>query len=151
MLKKFSELDDFEKAIVKRTIKRVMKHMPPGWIRPKEKISKKQEAIELSKIEPEIELEQEAKAEKEKSRNNRRQWYNALISFLLEQEKPVTLEEICLAIDIKNSKDRIKLNDAIHQLDRRKTKINGNKILVKAGGVKNPRGRDLTLWQLKQI
>lgn len=70
-------------------------------------------------------------------------WYEPVIEFLSNRTS-ATVDEICEGLGVVGEVDRTKLNNALHAMAR------PGGVLKKAGTVPSHKGRDFTLWKLKQ-
>lgn len=70
-------------------------------------------------------------------------WYEPVIEFLRNRTS-ATVDEIAAGLGVTGEVDRIKLNNALHSMAR------PGGVLVKAGSRPSHKGRDYTLWKLRQ-
>ena len=70
-------------------------------------------------------------------------WYEPVCEFLRNRTS-ATVDEICEGLGVTSEVDRIKLNNALHSMAR------PGGVLVKAGTRPSHKGRDYTLWKLRQ-
>lgn len=151
---KIADLVDEDAAAAARvSMRKFLRYVPPGWLAKPRPIDPRLVAAELLEPEPlppglrkpyvYKSLKEPAAPKPKRAQDKPNRWYEPVCEFLRNRTS-ATVDEICEGLGVTGEMDRIKLNNALHAMAR------PGGVLKKAGAVPSHKGRDYTLWKLRQ-